>query len=215
MTTATCLAALVLLIDTSGSVPNHLYAAQRDGTASAFETPQLVRAMGQDGIAVMVADFDSSALVRLGWTVIKNATEASRFAAAFRALERSGRTNNTAIGRAIADAHRELAAAPCLPQFRLIDISTDGQETIARIPAREARDAAAADGIIINAIAFGPSSGEFAGLDSTSLLTETEAWLRENVVTGFVRAAVEESEFLEAFRNKLVFELTALHSAVE
>jgi hypothetical protein len=39
--------------------------------------------------------------------------------------------------------------------------------------------------------------------------------LRENVATGFVRAAVEESEFLEAFRNKLVFELTALHSAVE
>jgi hypothetical protein len=214
MTTATCLAALVLLIDTSGSVPNRLYAAQRDGTASAFETPQFVRAIDQ-GIAVMVADFDSSALVRLGWTIIRNATEASHFAAEFRALKRSGRIDSTAIGRAIADAHRELAAAPCSPQFRLIDISTDGQETVSRFPAREARDAAAADGIIINAIAFGPRSGEIADLDLVGLLTETEAWLRENVATGFVRVAVEEDGFLEAFRNKLVLELTALHSAVE
>jgi hypothetical protein len=214
MTTATCLAALVLLIDTSGSVPNHLYAAQRDGTASAFETPQFVRAIDQ-GVAVMVADFDSSVLVRLGWTIIRNATEASRFAAEFRALRRSGRIDSTAIGRAIADAHRELAAAPCSPQFRLIDISTDGQETVSRVPAREARDAAAADGIIINAIAFGPRSGEIAGLDLVGLLTETEAWLRENVATGFVRVAVEEDGFLKAFRNKLVLELTALHSAAE
>jgi hypothetical protein len=216
MTAATCLAALVLLIDTSGSVPNHLYAAQRDGTASAFETPQLARAIDQGGgIAVMVADFDSSAMVRLGWTMIRTATEASRFAAAYRALERSGRVDSTAIGRAIADAHQKLAAAPCLPQFRLIDISTDGQETVSRFPARDARDAAAADGIIINAIAFGPRSGEIAGLDLVSLLAETEAWLRENVATGFVRVAVEEDGFLEAFRNKLVLELTALHSAME
>jgi hypothetical protein len=216
MTAATCLAALVLLIDTSGSVPDHLYAAQRDGTALAFETPQLVRAMEQDGgMAVMVADFASRAMVRLGWTVIRNASEAGHFAVAIRALERSGRHDITAIGRAIADAHRELAAAPCLPQFRVIDISTDGQETISLTPAREARDAAAAEGVIINAIAFGPRSGELTGFDSASLLTDTELWLRENVATGFVRVAVEESEFLEAFRNKLVTEVTALHSGTE
>ncbi|MGK7865629.1 DUF1194 domain-containing protein [Falsiroseomonas sp. E2-1-a20] len=216
MTPATCLAALVLLIDTSGSVPDHLYAAQRDGTALAFETPQLFRAMEQDGgVAVTVADFSVSTLVRLRWTMIRNATEAGRFAAAFRTLERSGRHDTTAIGRAVADAHRESATVPCLPQLKVIDISTDGQETISLVQAREARDAAAAEGIIINAVAFGPRSGEFSAIDSASLLTETASWLRENVATGFVRIAVEEDGFLEAFRNKLVTEVTALHSVAE
>jgi hypothetical protein len=215
MTTSTCLAAIVLLIDASGSISNQTYAAQRDGTASAFETPQIVRAIeASGGIAVQVTEFEFVARVQIDWTILRSAEDASRLATAFHALERSGSIGNTAIGHAIAHAHRELSTAPCLPEFRLIDIATDGEETTPRIPARQARDAAAADGIIINAIAFASGyADDGSGRDGVEELAAAERWLRENVATGFVRVAADAEGFVEAFRNKLVEEVSMLRQS--
>lgn len=212
---ASCFAAIVLLLDTSASVPDHLYVAQRDGTASAFETPRLVRAIEENGgIAVMVMEFGYVALVRMEWTVLRHRGDAATLAAAFRSLQRSGRNGNTAIGHAIARAHEELDAVPCKAQFRVIDVSTDGEETTPRTPARLARDAAAEAGITINAIAFPPQLGDSAGDAVATYLADAELWLRQNVANGFVRVATEQEGFAEAFRNKLIHELTELRASV-
>ncbi|WP_237213990.1 DUF1194 domain-containing protein [Falsiroseomonas oryziterrae] len=209
-----CLVALALLIDVSGSVQDEVFAAQRDGAAAAFEDPDLLRVIeAAEGVAVLVALFDGVADTRLDWTVLRDGGAARRFAAQMRALERRNRTGLTAIGRAIAHGHAALAAVPCLPELRIIDVSTDGFETDRHPPAWQARDAAAADGVVINAIAL----DSFDGLDRArpglfDTLSETEEWLRANVATGFVRVANDPADFLAAVRGKVVFELTQVHA---
>lgn len=211
MTFATCFAAIVLLLDTSASVSDRLYAAQRDGTAAAFETPRLVQAIeDHGGIAVMVVEFGFVALVRLEWTLVRRAVDAAAFASAVRSLQRSGRNGNTAIGHALARAQEELRSVPCRPEFQIIDISTDGEESMPRMPVRQVRESAVAAEIVVNAIVFPSSVGADTTTETAVRLVEAEAWLRENVATGFVRVAVEEDGFVEAFRNKLVHELTEL-----
>jgi hypothetical protein len=210
MPASPCLAAIVLLIDMSASVSHGMYAAQRDGAAAAFEDPQLIRTIeASDGVAVLMADFDNVSVTRLPWTVVRDAASARRLAGAMRAVERSSGVGSTAIGRAIAHAQDALSAPPCAPGLRLIDISTDGMENNARPPAREARDAAAAEGIVINAIAFlDPNVATVAELPGEEMLAEAEAWLRAHVATGFVRVARQQDGFRNAFRSKVVFELT-------
>jgi hypothetical protein len=216
MAGVTCLAAIVLLLDTSASVPERLYVAQRDGTASAFETPALQRTIETRGpVAAMVIEFGYVALVRLGWTILRDRDDAMRFAAAFRALDRSGRNGNTAIGHAIAQARGEFDSVPCRPEFRLIDISTDGAETTPRVPAAAARDAALQAGIVINAIAFPPDLGDAPAEAAAEHLQEAEDWLRAHVATGFVRVANDVEGFAAAFRSKVVQELAALPAAAE
>jgi hypothetical protein len=102
MTLPACLVAIVLLMDMSGSVPEPLYAAQRDGAAAALEDARLIRTLeGSDGIAVMVADFDSTPRTRLAWTLLRTGEEARSFAASLRALRRNSRSGVTAVGRAL------------------------------------------------------------------------------------------------------------------
>ncbi len=212
MTPASCFVAIVLLLDVSGSVSNRVYAAQRDGVAAAFEDSRLVRTIERsDGIAVLMADFDAVPRTRLGWTLIRGGAEARAFAAALREVQRRGGSATTAIGRAILHAHEELGQPPCVPGTRLIDVSTDGFETDVRIPARAARDAAVADGVVINAIAFlDPASVASPDLPVDEMLEEAAAWLRENVATGFVRVARGPAAFEDAFRAKVIFEVTGL-----
>jgi hypothetical protein len=46
--------------------------------------------------------------------------------------------------------------------------------------------------------------------DGDTRLVEAARWLRENVATGFVRIADRPAGFLEAFREKVVFEIAQL-----
>jgi hypothetical protein len=214
MQAATCPAAIVLLIDASASVPDRMYFAQRDGTAAAFEDHRLTRRLEAAGpLSVLVADFAFVPLVRLEWTVVRDARDARRFAAELRSLRRSGWNGNTAIGQAVAFAVQELAASPCAPGSRIIDVSTDGAETNPRVPAWEARDAASAEGIVVNAIAFPTGVADSTDARATQL-AEAEHWLRESVATGFVRVADDPAGFLEAFREKVVVEITQLPDRV-
>lgn len=212
MPLAPCLVAIVLLMDASGSVPDPLYTAQRDGAAAAFEDQRLHRTLERsDGLAVLVADFDAQARTRLAWTLIRNRDDAAAFAAALRGIRRLGRSGVTAVGRALAHANAELAEAPCAPANRMVDISTDGIETDSRLPAAAMRDAAADAGTVINAIAFlDPVLTASAEFGADEILAESEAWLRDNVATGFVRTARGAQGFEESFRAKVIFEVTGL-----
>jgi hypothetical protein len=67
-----CLAALVLLMDSSGSVSEAHFRAQREGTAAAFEHHDVVAGLeASDGIAVMVVDFAQVPTTRLPWTMVR------------------------------------------------------------------------------------------------------------------------------------------------
>lgn len=204
----TCLAALVLLLDASASISDHQFAVQRDGTAAAFEDAHVISAIeASSGIAVLVGEFGYSAHRRTGWHMIRDESAARDFAVAVRALPRDYRSGVTAIGYAVHVAHRELRNAPCDPRLSVVDISTDGVESLARLPPAEARDEATADGVLINVLLFSNPSLLPPGEDPALSLAASEAWLLDNIVTGFIHIAASQDSYAEAFRAKLLGEI--------
>src|SRR5690349_13831856 len=96
-----CLVALVLMMDASGSVPDSMFRAQRDGAAAAFEDPALQRGIERSGgIAVLAGIFDGRPATRVPWQLIRDAAEARRFARDLRRVERAAAGGTTAIGAA-------------------------------------------------------------------------------------------------------------------
>jgi hypothetical protein len=203
-----CLAALVLLMDSSGSVSEAHFRAQREGTAAAFEHHDVVAGLeASDGIAVMVVDFAQVPTTRLPWTMVRTAEEGRRFAEALRATGRLGHPLSTAIGDALLHAGAALREAPCEPERRVIDISTDGYETAGHVAAAQARALVADQGATINAIAFSSIDDPETTPEDPATLAGIEDWLREHVVTGFLRSSTAPGAYADAFRAKLTTEI--------
>lgn len=208
MELSACLAAVVFLIDSSASIADRHFAMQREGTAAAFEDPHVMSVIEtSEGVAVLVADFAYAATTRVDWTLLRTAGEARGLAALLRRMQRVDRMGHTAIGHAIEHARQALRRAPCAPQLRVIDVSTDGIESLSRISIEAARHAAAAAGITVNALVFNASDQIVGGPGQVALMAEAEAWLRDNVVTGFLRVVTEPAGYAEAFRRKFRTEI--------
>lgn len=218
---------LALVIDISASVDNNEYLLQLQGYRAAFQSASVGSAIesfaGSGGIAVGVYFFAQNALQTLSWRQITTATEAASFGAAMAALARPdpglllpgsspvGTLTNIAEGVDIAVAG--LGSNDFTGQRRLIDVSGDGVQNINRngqsnsctstsgacdLQLRQARDAAALAGVVINGLAI---VDDFANLGS---------YYDNNLRTGagsFVQAATF-STFATAIETKIGREIT-------
>lgn len=203
-----CLAAVVLLLDVSGSVDDSHYAAQRDGTAAAFEHPQIVRAIEtSEGIAVALAEFAHRVTTRVTWSVLRDEASSRHFAEEVRALGRSDNGFITALGDAIEHGRTLLGDPPCRPARSVIDISTDGFAEGGSVAPAEARDNALTAGNEINVLLFDAIADPGAAPVDAIELAEAEEWLQRNVANGFVRVARGTESYAEIFRQKLSAEI--------
>lgn len=197
-----CAVALVLLLDTSGSIHKSEYELQRDGTAAAFESEEIGRVIDRaGGVAVTVVEFASRTRHVLPWRLITAREESRRFAADLRATER-GISGSTATAIALDEAVRLFDTAPCEPDEKVIDVSTDGPpDNDQNVPA--ARDRAFAAGIKINGI------GVFT--HSTPVGEAPSDFMRKDLITpgGFAIDVTNWADFEQAIRRKLILELSA------
>lgn len=188
-----CVIALVLLLDASASILPPEWRLQTQGHAAAFEDPAVHRAISRgEGVAVTAVSFSDNAREMVSWRILRDETDAARFADALRGAPR-GIPAGTDVGGALLFAMDRLDAAPCAADQQVIDLATDGEANPHR--AREARARAEARGVRINAIGVGSAA---AG-----------NWLRENTVTsgGFVMEAPDWPSFAVAIRRKVTLEL--------
>jgi Mg-chelatase subunit ChlD len=196
---AACVVALVHLADASGSVTADEWTAMQRGSAAAFASPEVVRAVERGGpVAVTALAFGDRTAVLVGWRVLTGAADADAFAAALEAAPRPGHVGgSTATGTAINAALRALERAPCEAERSVIDIVTDGDSN-AGDPVEPAREAAVALGVQINGLAVAHRG-------------DPEEWLRAHVMTpgGFVFRTDSPEDFARVFRSKLVRELAA------
>ena len=196
--------ALVLALDVSSSVDEREYALQRDGIATAFESPALMAAVAggkNHAIDVLVLEWSDPEIqvVTVDWTRVTDAASANAFAAKVRATKRSSQ-GLTAIGNALMAAGAALERLPDEAARRVIDVSGDGMANIG-VPSSEARDALLAKGITINGL----------------VMLNDEPWVDgyygENVVGGpgaFLMQVADYREFAAAIREKLLSEIVAL-----
>jgi hypothetical protein len=196
--------ALVLALDVSLSVDEHEYELQRDGIATAFESPGLMAAVAggkNHAIDVLVLEWSDPEIqvVTVDWTRVSDTASANAFAAKVRRTKRSSH-GLTAIGNGLMAAGAAFERLPDEAARRVIDVSGDGMANIG-IPCPEARDALLAKGIIINGL----------------VMMNDEPWVdgyySENVVGGpgaFLMQVADYREFAAAIREKLLSEIVAL-----
>ena len=146
---------LVLAADVSRSVDAEEFALQREGYATAFQDPRVLRAirsgpLGRIAVCFVEWSGEWEQHVTVDWTVIRDEESAEDFAAALVASPRpfAGRT---AIGAAIDHAVAQFARSGHQSPRRTIDVSGDGTNTNGKLPS-VARDEAVAQGIVINGL---------------------------------------------------------------
>ena len=196
--------ALVLALDVSLSVDDQEYELQRDGIATAFESPALLAAVAggkNHAIDVLVLEWSDPEIqvVTVDWTRVTDAASAKAFAAKVRRTQRSSQ-GLTAIGNGLMAAGAAFERLPDQTTRRVIDVSGDGMANIG-IPCSEARDALLAKGITINGL----------------VMINDEPWVdgfyNDSVVGGpgaFLMQVADYREFAAAIREKLLSEIVAL-----
>jgi hypothetical protein len=193
--------ALVLAIDSSGSVDFAEFELQAGGIAKAFRDPEVIEAIigaAPNGLAVSVIQWSgrSQHLVAVDWTEVTDAASAAALSAR---IEATGRIliGETAIADALGFAAEHLAYGPFRGARRIIDLSGDGPANAGGDP-RRARDAAVRAGITVNGLAI---------LNENPRL---DGYYAEHVIGGpdaFIVAARDYADFAHAIRLKLLREI--------
>lgn len=191
-----CAVALVLLMDGSDSMSVPDWEVQKEQTAQALESVEVIEAIERQGaIAVRAAPFDTTIRGATPWRILQNRLDAYAFASEVRTLRAFGGLTN--IAGVLSEAQDSFEEVPCVADSRIIDLGTDGIDQEDRTA--EARDAIQMEGTRINVIA----------------VTDSEDWadrLQRSAVTGdgFFLVATDWSEYPQLFRRKIVLEIAGL-----
>lgn len=204
---------LVLAADVSRSVDEGEFELQRQGYATAFQDPRVLRAIrsGQIGrVAVCYLEWSGTDSLRLiaDWTVIYDEETAGQFADTLLSVPRPF-ANRTAIGNAIDFAVLQFARSGHEALRRTIDVSGDGTNTNGREPAG-ARDDAVAQGITINGLVILSPEPMPWNPFHTHPPGGLAEYYRQNVVGGpgaFVIVVDDFTSFAYAITNKLIREI--------
>jgi hypothetical protein len=193
--------ALVLAIDTSGSVSPNRYDLQRKGYAEAFASQKLISAIRSAPnrvIAVTLVEWSGAHQQEqvIGWTLIRDESSSKAFSESLKKIPRSfyGRTS---ISAAIDFSVTLIMSSPFQSARKVIDVSGDGSSNDGR-PVTDARDDAVAVDLTINGL---PILVEEADLGD---------YYRKYVIGGpdsFVIEVVDYSHFSEAILKKLIREV--------
>ncbi|MBG1232671.1 DUF1194 domain-containing protein [Aestuariivirga litoralis] len=206
--------ALVLAVDTSGSVDGGEYALQMDGIAAAFRSPDVIAAAlsgphGKIAINLMTWGDPDEKKYDTGWHVIASKQDAEDFAKlANTDLPREG--GGTGIGIAMSYGIALLRHAAFKASRQVIDVSGDGHESWElrephfKLPQAQALRAAA--GVLVNGLAIVN--------DEPNL----EEYYRNNVIGGpgsFVISVANYGEYAEGIHRKLLREILPPLSMLE
>jgi hypothetical protein len=193
--------ALVLAVDSSGSVSEDRLTMQIQGYLDAIRHPSFIDAVragsrGRIGLTFVTWTDARRQEQTVSWQVIDGAPAAERFCQGVQNALRPV-PGWTSISGAIDFCAGLLLTSGYAATRRVIDISGDGANNDGR-PVTEARDAAVAAGIIIN------------GLPIIEVEPDLERYYRENVIGGpdsFVIVARNTASFGVAILRKLLVEV--------
>ncbi len=196
--------ALVLAVDSSGSISEQRLTMQIQGYIDALRHPSFVEAVGggrrgQIGLTYVTWTDARRQEQVVPWRVIKDQSSANAFAQAIHDALRP-LPGWTSISGAIDFCTGLLLSCGYIATRRVIDISGDGANNDGR-PVTEARDAAVAAGVTIN------------GLPIIEVEPNLEQYYRDNVIGGpdaFVVVASESAAFGAAVLRKLLVEVAGI-----
>ncbi len=199
--------ALVLAVDSSGSISEERLTMQIQGYLDAIRHPSFIDAVrggarGRIGLTFVTWTDARRQEQTVPWQVIDDAAAAERFCQGVQNALRPV-PGWTSISGAIDFCARLLLSSGYVATRQVIDISGDGANNDGR-PVTEARDAAVTAGIIIN------------GLPIIEVEPNLEQYYRENVIGGpdaFIVVARDTGSFGVAILRKLLVEVAGIAPA--
>ena len=201
---------LLLLADSTSSIDDVEFGIQRRGYAAALIDPEVLAAIRDGGsrgrIALAYVEWAGARrqVVVLDWMVIDGPATAVVAARRLLAAPRTVRGVN-AIGAALVHGVSLIETNGFAGDRRVIDLSGDSAWNPRRPTLAEARTAAEAAGVAINALAV--LCDDCSGRQGAGNL---EQRFRDHVITGsgaFVVTADGRTAFTEAIRRKLILEI--------
>ncbi len=206
---------LVLAVDVSRSMTPRELEIQRRGYAEALVSQEVLDAIalsGRSQVALTYIEWAGtySQRVIVDWTLIRTRADAEAFAAALTA-EFDSALRRTSISGLIDYAAGTFAENGFSGFRQVIDISGDGPNNAGR-PVTAARDAAVAQGIIINGLPLMTNEG----MGGQWHLDDLDVYYRACVIGGtaaFVIPVLKWEHFPRAVRRKLVLELVGREPA--
>ena len=211
-------AAIVLAADVSRSIDDDEFALQRRGYAAAIVSDKLMEAIhsGPHGaIALAYVEWagDGEQAIVVDWTVLRNSSDAAKFAAALTTPPRSF-LGRTAIGSALDFAMGLFAEGGIATDRKVIDVSGDGTSNQGRAPG-DARDAAVKAGAVVNGLSIfnrrAAATGGYLALH-TNPPGGLAQYYRDNVIGGlgaFVLPIDDFDKFGDAMIRKLTAEIAS------
>jgi Protein of unknown function (DUF1194) len=203
---------LVLAVDVSYSMDLDELAVQREGYAEALISPDFLQALKSGPHAkIAITYFEWAAAhdqkIIIPWRVVDGPETAGAVAAEIlkTPLRRASRTS---VSGAINFGMQVLSENPYKGLRRVIDISGDGPNNNGE-PVLIARDAALAQGVIINGLPIMVKQASYATMDIDNL----DIYFEDCVIGGpgsFVIPIKERAKFKEAIRTKLILEVAWL-----
>jgi len=193
-----CQTALILTIDVSNSVDPAEYILQSHGLADALQDPDVVEAMVQGAVAVMVIQWSGADRqeVSIPWTRVRTALDVARLSEEARLMPRAFVLSDTAPAEAIYFSLEQFdAVQDC--RNHVIDVSGDGTPNAGR-DVRRARQTAERAGVTINGIAIESMGVAITGYYQRAIITRN----------GFVITARTHREYPDAIRRKIIRELS-------
>ena len=203
---------LVIATDTSPSIDTQEARLQRQGIATAFRSPEIIRAI-QNGslgkIAVAYIDWSSAPFNRLvlDWRVVKDKASAEDVAATLLKVPLTY-GNGTSVSGALQIAARMMETNRLEGTRRTIDISGDGPNNRG-MTVIDARDDIVARGITINGLPI--ITYEYGVGDWGAYYLEIDKYYANCVIGGrgsFSLPAQGFQDFANAVRRKLVLEIS-------
>ena len=207
---------LVLAVDVSRSMSEEELEIQRRGYAEALRSADVLAAV-QNGligrIAITYVEWagDYSQRVVVPWTLLQNAEDAERIAAAIAQTDNPA-MQRTSISNALLFAAQSFDNNGFSGLRRVIDVSGDGPNNQGR-PVLRARAAVLDQGITINGLPLmtQDAMSELWGIP------DLDAYYENCVVGGpgaFVLPVLEWAEFAPAIKRKLILEIAGLPARI-
>lgn len=199
---------LVLAVDVSRSMDESELALQRAGYVAALSDPAFaaaIRAGARGRIALTYFEWSDTIheASRVGWRIVDGHESAAAFAASIPATE-PARTLGTSISTALAHAATLFDGNGIEGDRLVVDVSGDGPNNKGA-PVNLARDAAVAQGIVVNGLPI--------LLSPSRTFSDLDRYYAECVSGGpgaFVLPVNGIAEFATAIRRKLILEVSGL-----
>jgi hypothetical protein len=205
---------LVLATDVSRSIDNEEAILQREGTAEAFASPEVIQAI-QSGalgrIAVAMIDFSSPEYDRvvIDWQIIQDEASAKAFAERVRKSPRTpGRRTSISSALELGTLLIEGSEKDIVATRKVIDVSGDGPNNDG-VSMQQVHDATKNNGIMVNGLPIMDEGAEGYFPDLDKYYAACVAGGRGS----FVLVAHSFRDFGAAMRHKLILEVSGIAPA--